>query len=200
MILKIVQVGEPVLRQVARPLSEAEIRSAEIRRLIGLMWETMRDAPGVGLAAPQVGEPIQLLVIEDREEYQRILAPERLAEREREPVPFHVLANPIIMSTDESARLFFEGCLSLPGFVALTERHAAVRVSGLNEHAEPVTIEARGWYARILQHETDHLQGHLYVDRMLSRSFMHESQYRRHWQEHSVSELCAALGLEATGC
>lgn len=199
MKLKIVQAGEPVLRQAARPLSASELRSDEIQRLIASMWETMRDAPGVGLAAPQIGESIQLLVIEDREEYQLAVSPERLAERERRPVPFHVIANPVLTPTDTASRLFLEGCLSLSGFMALTPRHAAVRVTGLDEHAEPVTIEARGWYARILQHETDHLLGRLYVDRMLTRSFMHEAQYRRYWHEKSIGEMCAAMGLDQPG-
>src|SRR5687768_630107 len=159
MKLKIVQVGDPVLRQAARSLSEDEIRSAAIQQLVELMRETMRDAPGVGLAAPQIGESIRLVVIEDRAEYQQSVAPERLAERERTTVPFHVLANPVLTVLDDSPRLFFEGCLSVTGFGALTSRHAAVRVTGRDERAEPVEIEARGWYARILQHEIDHLEG-----------------------------------------
>ncbi|MGE3271981.1 MAG: peptide deformylase [Chloroflexota bacterium] len=199
MKLKIVQAGEPVLRQEARALTPDEIRSASIQQLIELMRETMRDAPGVGLAAPQIGESVQLLVIEDRAEYHQSVSPERLAERERSPVPFHVLANPSLTVLDESPRLFVEGCLSLTGFVALTSRHVGVRVTGLNERAEPVTIEARGWYARILQHEIDHLQGRLYVDRMLSRSFMSDAQYRRHWLDQSVSEMCAGLRLPPPG-
>src|ERR1700730_11629157 len=96
MRLKIVQAGEAVLRARARELSRDEIRSAEIRQLIDWMRETMRDAPGVGLAAPQVGLPLQLAVIEDPEEPQRAIAPERLAERGRKPVPFHVIVNPSI--------------------------------------------------------------------------------------------------------
>ena len=195
MKLKIVQAGELVLRETARPLSDDEIRSDRIQQLIELMRETMRDAPGVGLAAPQIGESLQLIVIEDRAEYHQALSPERLAEREREPVPFHVLANPVLTPLDESPRLFIEGCLSLTGFVALTPRHAAVRVTGLNERAEPVSIDAHGWYARILQHEIDHLHGRLYLDRMLTRSFMGEAQYRRHWLDLSVKEMCAALEL-----
>jgi peptide deformylase len=195
MKLKIVQVGDPVLRQVARPLSEEEIRSAAIQQLAELMRETMRDAPGVGLAAPQIGESIRLVVIEDREEYQQPISPERLAERERAPVPFHVIANPVLQIQDDAPRLFFEGCLSVTGFGALTPRHAAVRVTGLDERAEPVEIEARGWYARILQHEIDHLDGRLYVDSMLSRSFMTDASYRKIWQDRSVAEVCAELGL-----
>jgi peptide deformylase len=196
MILKIVQPGDPVLRQAARPLSEDEIRSAAIQQLVELMRQTMRDTPGVGLAAPQIGESVRLVVIEDRPEYQQGIAPERLAERERAPVPFQVIANPVLTILDESPRLFFEGCLSVSGFAALTVRHAAVRVDGLNEQAEPVRIEARGWYARILQHEIDHLNGTLYIDRMLTRSFMTDASYRRTWQDRSVAEVCAALGIE----
>ena len=195
MKLKIVQVGDPVLRQATRPLSEDEIRAASIQQLIELMRETMRDAPGVGLAAPQVGEPLRLAVIEDRAEYVASVPAERLAERERSPVPFHVLVNPRLTPVGEESRLFFEGCLSLPGFVGLTPRALAVRVEGLNERAEPVLIEARGWYARILQHEIDHLDGRVYVDRMLPRSFMTDGAYRRHWQERSVEDVCAALGI-----
>ena len=195
MKLKIVQAGDPVLRQVARPLSEADIRSAAIQQLVELMRETMRDAPGVGLAAPQIGESIRVVVIEDREEYQQSVAPERLGERERAPVPFHVVVNPVLTVLDEQPRLFFEGCLSISGFGALTPRYAAVRVTGLNEHAQPVQIEARGWYARILQHEVDHLNGRLYIDTMLSRSFMTDASYRKSWQDKSVDDICAELGL-----
>jgi peptide deformylase len=195
MKLKIVQAGDPVLRQRARDLSPDELKSAAVQQLIELMRETMRDAPGVGLAAPQIGEPIRLVVIEDRAEYQQSVSEERLAERGRTVVPFHVIANPVLTVLDPAPRLFFEGCLSVSGFAALTARHAAVRVDGLNEHAEPISIEASGWYARILQHETDHLNGQLYVDRMLTRSFMTEANFRREWLDRSVAEVCAALGL-----
>jgi peptide deformylase len=194
MKLKIFQVGEPVLRQAARPVPEAELLSAPIQQLIELMRETMRDAPGVGLAAPQVGESVRLAVIEDRTEYMVGVPGERLAERERLPVPFHVLVNPRLSPVGGESRLFFEGCLSLTGFVALVPRAHAVRVDGLDEHGEPVTIEARGWYARILQHELDHLDGRVYVDRMLTRSFMTGDAYRRHWQERPIADVCAALG------
>jgi peptide deformylase len=195
--LKIVQVGEPVLRQTARPLTADEIRDDHMQRLIDLLRDTMRDTPGVGLAAPQVGEGVQLVVIEDRPEYLVSLAPERLAERERVPVPFQVLVNPVLTVLDASPRLFFEGCLSMTGFGALTPRAAAVRVTALDEHAEPVEIEARGWYARILQHEIDHLNGTVYVDRMLPRSFMPDTAYRKHWADRPVADICEALGLPA---
>src|SRR5436190_17462417 len=107
MRLKIVQVGDPVLRQAARSLSADEIRSAEIQQLIELMRETMRDAPGVGLAAPQVGESARLVVIEDKAEYFEGMPPEQVAEREREAVPFRVLVNPRLSVVGDETRLCF---------------------------------------------------------------------------------------------
>ncbi len=195
MLLKIVQAGDPILRRVARPLSTEEILSADTQRLIELMRETMRDAPGVGLAAPQIGESARLVVIEDRPEYVKDVPADRLAERERSPVPFRVLANPTLTLLDEGTALFFEGCLSLSGFVALTPRALAVRVDGLDERGEAVTVTARGWYARILQHEIDHLDGTLYVDRMLARSFMTQASFARHWQDASIAAVCADLDI-----
>ncbi len=140
------------------------------------MRDTMREAPGVGLAAPQIGHSLQLAVIEDREEYLEGIAPGYLQERERTVVPFHVIINPRLTITEEAPAVFFEGCLSLDGFAALVPRAIAVRVDCLNERGEPLVIQARGWYARILQHEIDHLNGALYIDRMLSRSFMTHRQ------------------------
>ncbi|MGH8066250.1 MAG: peptide deformylase, partial [Candidatus Entotheonellia bacterium] len=166
MILDIRQVGEPVLRQQARPLTVEEIRSTPIQRLIEQMRDIMREAPGVGLAAPQIGQSLQLAVIEDREEYLQGIAPAILQERERAPVPFHIIINPRLTIAQQPPAVFFEGCLSLDSFAALVPRAVAVRVDCLNERGEPVVIEARGWYARILQHEIDHLNGTLYIDRM----------------------------------
>jgi peptide deformylase len=180
MKLKIVQAGEPVLRQIARPLTAEEIRSAEIQQLIEWMRETMRDAPGVGLAAPQVGLNIQLAVIEDSEDLVNLLSPERQKERQRRPVPFQVLINPQIELAGETAE-FFEGCLSLPGFSAIVPRALEVRVDCLNEHGDAVTFHARGWHARIVQHEVDHLRGALYIDRMRARTFTTMDNLNRHW-------------------
>ena len=120
--LKIVQVGDPVLRQAARELSSEEIQHPELKHLIDMMRDTMRDAPGVGLAAPQVGLAVQLAVIEDRPEYTRDVAPERVAERERQPVAFQVLINPRIVERSDEQAEFYEGCLSLAGFSALVKR------------------------------------------------------------------------------
>jgi peptide deformylase len=199
MTLDIRQVGEPVLRQQTRPLTVEEIRSAPIQLLIEQMRDTMREAPGVGLAAPQIGQSLQLAVIEDREEYLQGIAPAILQDRDRAPVPFHVIANPRLTITQETPAVFFEGCLSLDSFAALVPRAIAVRVDCLNERGEPVVIQARGWYARILQHEIDHLNGTLYVDRMLSRSFMSIDNLTKHWADKTIGDLQAGLNLPGLG-
>lgn len=171
MTLEIVQAGDPVLRKVARELSIDEIKDPSTQRLILQMRDTMRAAPGVGLAAPQIGESIQLAVIEDRVNYIADIPDEQLAVRQRAPVDFHVIINPKLTIIGESSIEFFEGCLSVEGFAAVVPRGERVRVECLNERAEPITINAQGWYARILQHEIDHLNGTLYIDRMQSRTF-----------------------------
>jgi peptide deformylase len=196
MRLKIVQVGEQVLREQARALSAEEIRSESIQLLIEFMRETMQDAPGVGLAAPQVGVPIRLAVIEDREEYHRNLTPEQLKERERKPVPFHVIFNPTITLLERDGKAeFFEGCLSMAGYTAIVPRAQHVRVECLDHKAHPRTINASGWHARILQHEIDHLHGMIYTDRMYPRSLMTVDNVQRYWKDKSIQEMRTALKL-----
>jgi peptide deformylase len=217
--LTIVQVGDPVLRQRARALTGEEIRSRQIRQLIEKMRQTMFDAPGVGLAAPQIGLSLQIAVIEDREEYLEEIPAENLAERERRPIPFQVLINPAILSEDRAVKedrtakhdsraarhdqttgeaggesvTFYEGCLSLAGFTALVPRARRVRVSCLDEHGRRKTIDASGWYARILQHEIDHLYGRLYIDRMDSRTFASLDNFDQFSKGKPIEEILTAL-------
>ncbi|MBZ5504078.1 MAG: peptide deformylase [Acidobacteriia bacterium] len=198
MPLTIVQAGEPVLRSPARALRPNEIRSREIRELIQQMKETMYAAPGVGLAAPQIGQGIQLAVIEDRQEYIKDWTPEQLAERERKAEPFHVIINPRITLLGEERIEAFEGCLSLTNLMALTPRARRVRVECVDEKGQPRVIEASGWYARILQHEVDHLKGTMYVDHMYPRTLMTVDNFTRHWKDKPISEIKAAL-QQATG-
>ena len=198
MRLKIAQVGEPVLRTQARQLTRAEIVSEEIQRLIVDMRDTMQDAPGVGLAAPQIGLPLQLAVIEDREQMWSNLSPQELAEKERRAVPFHVVINPEMTLVGDEKPEFFEGCLSLDGFSAVVPRSRRVRVSYLDDRGEPRTIEAVGWYARILQHEIDHLRGTLYIDRMNSRTFMSVDNWTRFWKGKPVRETVERLSHSAS--
>jgi peptide deformylase len=186
--LKIVQAGEPVLRQTARALTRHEILGAEIKRLILDLRETMQDAPGVGLAAPQVGLSVQLAVIEDREELLKDLPPQELVQKDRRPVPFHVIINPQITLLEGEDVLFYEGCLSVAGFSAVVPRARAVRVEYLDEKGEHRSVEAAGWYARILQHEIDHLHGALYIDRMHTRTFASIENWNRFWRGKPVGE------------
>ncbi len=195
MRIKIATVGEIVLRTPARPLTVDEIQSAVTQELIEHMRETLRDAPGVGLAAPQIGMPLQLAVIEDKAEYQTGFSEAELAERERRPIPFHVIVNPRINLLSPPDVDFFEGCLSLPGFTAVVPRSRRIVGNCLNEKGTPVRIEAEGWYARILQHEIDHLHGTLYIDRMRSRTFCSLDQFNRHWKTKPIQDLLSELTI-----
>jgi len=193
--LKIAQAGEVVLRQIARPLTREEVVSAPVQDLLELMRQTMYDAPGVGLAAPQIGLALQLAVIEDREQYLKDVPAELLASRERRPVPFLVLINPRIVEYSDEKVEFFEGCLSVSGFSALVSRSRRVAVEFLDDNAEPRRIEASGWFARILQHEIDHLNGCLYIDRMEPRSFMTVDNLTRYWKDLPIPDVRAKLGI-----
>jgi peptide deformylase len=171
MFRKIVQTGDPVLRQVAQPVTPDQIGSDELERLIDDMIETMHKAPGVGLAAPQVGVSLQVAVIEDREEVLETLDDDYLRSRKRTPVPLTVLINPTIAPVGEGRVTLYEGCLSVAGFAALTERWEGVHVRALDRTGQPIELRWKGWPARILQHEIGHLNGELYIDHMDTRTF-----------------------------
>jgi peptide deformylase len=193
MKLKIVQAGDPVLRRQSRPLTKDEISSPSIQLLIDLMRNTMREAPGVGLAAPQIGKSFQLAVIEDRAEYLTRLSADELAESQRAAIPFHVIINPKLTILDKSSAQFFEGCLSVTGYQAIVNRALKVRVECLNERGEETTIKAQGWYARILQHEIDHLNGTLYIDRMKTRTLTSAENMSKFWNNQSIEQVLSEL-------
>jgi peptide deformylase len=148
---EIVSLPDPVLRRKARKVTGF---GPELQTLIDDMVETMRQAPGVGLAAPQVGVPLRLIVIEYSEE-----------EDEDTPPKLYMLANPEITRFSEEVEVGTEGCLSIPGFIGDVERATGVTVKGYNRRGQPVRIKADGWLARIFQHEVDHLDGVLFIDR-----------------------------------
>ena len=193
MKLKIVQAGDPILRKQSRPLTKDEIRSPSIQLLIEWMRDTMREAPGVGLAAPQIGKSLQLAVIEDRADYLDRFSADELAQYQRAAVPFHVIINPKLTLLDKTSAKFFEGCLSVAGYQAIVDRALKVRVECLNERGEEVTIKAQGWYARILQHEIDHLNGTLYIDRMKTRTLTTAENMHRFWNDQSIEQVLAEL-------
>ncbi len=155
----IVQAGHPVLRRRATPY-EGGLGARTLQALVAGMRVTMREAPGVGLAAPQVGLSLALAVVEDPG------APddETARARERTPVPFRVLVNPAYEPVGDREVAFYEGCLSVVGWSAVTSRWRSVRLTGADEHGRPLDEVLTGWPARIVQHETDHLAGRLYVD------------------------------------
>lgn len=154
---QIVYLPEPILRRKAKPVTKFD---KDLQTLIDDMIETMRDAPGVGLAAPQVNIPLQLTVIEyaegeDEEENEGKELKKKL----------FVLVNPEIVKVSEEKVMGVEGCLSIPGLVGEVERHETIQVKALNRHGQPVKHKVSGWMARIFQHEIDHLHGVLYTDK-----------------------------------
>lgn len=191
----IVQVGAPVLRSPAQDVPRERIGTPEFQAVVSRMVKAMRAAPGVGLAAPQLGIPWRVLVLEDREELMATLTPEERAERERAPVPLRVFVNPTLTPVGDERVTFFEGCLSVAGFAGLVERWREVEISGLDEQGLPVTWRVRGWPARILQHEVDHLAGTVYVDRMLTRSFGTLPQIKARFGGKPIAQIRAELGL-----
>ncbi|GIL72815.1 hypothetical protein Vretimale_4500 [Volvox reticuliferus] len=172
----IVQAGTPVLRQASQEVPQEQLGSEWLRNLVETMIDVMRAAPGVGLAAPQIGEPWRVIVLEDREEYiaRQVCSgtydSDTLVAMEREPFGPLALVNPRLRPVGHDGAAFFEGCLSVRGFAALVPRYYAVDVEAMDPAGKPLLMRASGWRARILQHECDHLQGILYVDRMWTTS------------------------------
>jgi peptide deformylase len=190
----IVQAGASVLRQRAFEVSDAMLGSPTLLRLVDLMVEVMRAAPGVGLAAPQIGVPLRVFVAEDDEERLAHAAPEALELRGRTPLPLMVLVNPEVSLVAGAQATFFEGCLSVRGYGALVPRAAAVQVKAVDGQGRPLSAMLQGWPARIMQHEMDHLNGTLYVDRMISRSFACDAELGR-LGALPVSEILEELGV-----
>jgi peptide deformylase len=191
----IVEAGHPVLRAVAAPVPPAMLGSRKLRELAATMAEVMRKAPGVGLAAPQIGLGLALIVLEDAESLMTRLTPEDRAARGRVAFPLKVIANPTLVTSSAGRATFFEGCLSVPGYMALVERDLEVEVRGTDEKGDAVRWRVSGWPARILQHEIDHLRGTLYVDRMITRTFTAGAEAGR-WLSLPADEVKASLGID----
>jgi peptide deformylase len=186
--MPIVQIGDPVLREVSRPLSMDEIHSDFIQSLIQTMHDTVHGT-GVGLAAPQIGYPLQIAVIEDLQEYIDRLPPEVRTERGREVIPFHVLINPEIISLSSDRAYFFEGCLSVANEARVVPRSTNIQVKYLDENGQTHIVTAQGWYARILQHEIGHLQGTLYIDVSDPRTGVSMEEYKEKWLYARAAEV-----------
>ena len=152
-IMKVARLGHPVLRMACRPVSPEEITSAEMARFIDDMWDTMAEYGGVGLAAPQVHEPIQAAVL-------------RIDDDVSEQGTPYVVFNPTITVIDETRRGTWEGCLSVPGMRGYVERPRMIRVDYLDANGQAASVEASDFLAVVFQHELDHLDGVLYVDKL----------------------------------
>jgi peptide deformylase len=156
MILKVARIGHPVVRMLARDLTKDEIRSPGLQRLVDDMIETMHEYDGVGLAGPQVHLGLRMAVIE---------VPGSDA-RAREAVPLTVLLNPRVTPLGEETVAGWEGCLSVPDLRGVVPRLQRLRLDALDRHGKPYSLEASGFFARVIQHECDHLDGRVYLDRM----------------------------------
>jgi peptide deformylase len=180
--MKIAQMGQPVLREIAKPLTQKQIQSPEIKALISDMIETMEDAEGVGLAAPQVFQPLQLAIISLKTDSDRY-----------DDVPDHpltVFINPVIKILDSTPQGFWEGCLSVPGLRGYVERPKSIQVEYLNQKGKPEILMAEGFLATVIQHELDHLFGVLYVDKLKdSKMFAFQKEYDRYFYTDETQEI-----------
>lgn len=186
----IVQLGDPVLRTECSEWTGSP-HGAELADLVELMVDTMHRAPGVGLAAPQIGIPLRLAVLEDLWPADEDTA----AARERRPLELIVALNPSYTPLGERTATHYEGCLSMRGYTAAVERPADIRAEWTTPDGERMSADLHGWQARIFQHETDHLSGTLYIDRAMTRSLSTDQNYAVHWADPSPDAARAALGF-----
>jgi peptide deformylase len=182
-LLKIAQVGAPVLRERSRELEPGELATPEIQAFIDDLVDTMHDAAGAGLAAPQVYRPIRVCAIEVKDNPRYPYKPN---------IPLTILVNPVLTPVSEDTFMNYEGCLSVPDLRGLVPRHAEIRVQALDRHGTPIDRVVRGITAGTFQHECDHLDGKLFLDRVAdTRSLctwkefarVHEPEFRERVRE-----------------
>ncbi|MFQ5481135.1 MAG: peptide deformylase [Nitrospinaceae bacterium] len=183
-VLKIARLGHPILRRRASPVNLEELTgegSADLQGFIDDLLETMRQEGGVGIAAPQVARSLQIIIAE----YQ---ANERYPNQE--DIPLTVLINPVIVRCGEATSSFWEGCLSLNDLRGLVTRPTEVTVEAYDRTGNPLTVEAEGFFAIVLQHEIDHLIGKVFLDRMtdLTQLAYHE-EFETYWMEDEVKQV-----------
>jgi peptide deformylase len=175
-ILKVARIGHPVVRSPAKPVRKEALRDRLFQKLIDDMRETMHEYEGVGLAAPQVHEGLRLAVIE---------VPGS-DERARAEVPFMVLVNPVVTPIGDAREEGWEGCLSIPDLRGVVPRWKRLRLEALDREGKPYSLEAQDFFARVVQHECDHLDGNVYLDRMAdmrSLTFIKEFEDHAHHDE-----------------
>jgi peptide deformylase len=181
-ILKVARMGHPVLRTPAQPIDPAEIKSPRIQQLIDDMFETMHEYNGVGLAAPQIHEGLRLFVA-------GFPSRSRDPEDDESHVPQMALINPEITPVGAEVVEEWEGCLSIPEIRGRVTRAREIEVKAYDRRGRRITIHARGFTARVIQHETDHLDGVLFLDRMTSfETLTYLDEFNRYWGERDVPE------------
>ena len=179
-ILKVARLGHPVLRQVAAPVPVTEIPSAETQRLIEDMVETMREYNGAGLAAPQVHILKQITVIEVHGNPRYPDAPS---------IPLTVLINPVVTALTEETEDGWEGCLSVPDMRGMVSRYTTVRLEAYDRDGTKMDVVAKEFFARVIQHEIDHLNGIVYLDRMKDFSTLtHLAEWNKYWLGHTEQD------------
>jgi peptide deformylase len=182
-ILKVSRLGHPVLRTVAKPIEPASIKAPAVQRLIDDMFDTMREYSGIGLAAPQVHESVRVFVAGIRPK------PIGSEVNDDEEMPLMALVNPEITLVGTSGELGWEGCLSIPDIRGRVPRAPAVKVKAFDRTGQAIAFTAKGFPARVIQHEYDHLDGILFFDRMKSfESLSYLEEYDRYWVKQSDNE------------
>lgn len=195
MLYEIVHLGDPSLRQNTRRIPPDDIRTSFIQELVASMRQTMNDASGVGLAGPQIGEALQIAVMEDSGSHLESMSVARRKELNRTSLPFTVLINPIIEPLTSSIAEYFEGCLSCPDLFGLVKRWQSVKLISLDGDGRRTEAVYDGWPARIVQHEVDHLNGVLFLDRTESRTLTNAKNLGRFWKARPAAELRKTLGV-----
>ena len=190
-ILPITQMGEPVLRQQTEEYV-GQLDERTLKNLIKVMRKTMLEAPGVGLAGPQIGLGLALAVVEDHKRDDDEGDP-----REIQDFPFHVIINPSYKPTSDATASYYEGCLSFSGYQAVRKRWLDIEATWQDEQGERHTENLNGWPARIFQHETDHLSGEVYIDKAQIRSLTDDENLVYYWCDDPVpTEAAKVLGFE----
>jgi peptide deformylase len=188
-ILKVARMGHPVLRAKARPLSAGDIRSPRIQQLIDDMFETMREYQGIGLAAPQVHASVRLFVAGLPPKHDQDAADEDDDDDDRQSVPLMALINPEITPIGRESVEDWEGCLSIPDIRGRVRRAREIDVRAYDRTGKRIEMRVSGFTARVIQHETDHLDGILFFDRMTSfESLTFLDEFGRFWSHRVVVE------------
>jgi peptide deformylase len=183
-IRKIAQIGHPVLRQIAREVSREELASPTMQQFIDELVETMRDADGAGLAAIQVYEPIRICAIEVRDNPRYPYKPK---------IPLTILVNPVLTPVNDELFDNYEGCLSVPNLRGVVKRHVTVHVKAWDRHGNPIDEVVRGLKAGTYQHEVDHLDGRIFVDRADPATFATWTEFDRHHKAAFVEQAQALV-------